>query len=472
MRDRRPNILIAVLDSARPELLSCYGGPPVSTPNIDRLAAQGYLFEKAIAPSVWTFPVMASVFTGMLPAKHGGHDQHALLDSPYSTLAEFFASHGYETAAVSDVPYVGPMTRLDRGFRWMSNLQRHEVSLGSLALKAIGRAHRTLARAYTKTAETRVLMREAVRWLDRIRDPDRPFLLYIHSDETHAPLAPPARYRRRYAGISTRRMRAINQDKQLYMGGAVQMSAQDFCDLYNLALAEAAYFDMWFGRLLRHLQRYDVLNNTVIVVMADHGENFGEHGLVRHGLCLYDTLLHVPLIIRPPGGCNGARVKPMVQLIDLLPTLLNMASIDVPGMAAEFQGRDLLERVQTGEFPAFTVSELYRPATRLFEKKVPHFMPEFRRRYDRVLRSYRTATHKYIWSSNGRHELYDLVRDPDEARNLIEVEPELAQTLHQRLQEWLDSFPHAHAAPSAPLAAAATEDGQLAARLRDLGYVE
>lgn len=469
MQDSRPNVLIVILDSARPAWLSCYNGA-TTTPYIDSIASDAYVFEEAIAPSAWTFPVMSSVFTSMMPAKHGGHDQHQVLDSQFPTMAEIFSRNGYDTAAIADVPYVGPMTRLDRGFRTMSNLGRAEVSIWNKFLKGIGRGHRIISRAYQKTNESRVVIGEAIRWLTWRRDRSKPFLLYMHSDEPHAPLLPPPRFRRRFTSLTARQMRGINQDKQLFVGGAVEMTPEDLAGLRDLALAETAYFDAWFGKLIDYLKREHLLDNTIVVVGADHGDNFGEHGLIRHGLCLYDTLLRVPLIIRPPGARGQTRVRQMVRLIDLLPTLLSMAAIDEPEAAEEFQGQDLVAAVSSGRFADFAIGELYRPTTGLFEAKVPDFMPEFRQRYDRVLRSYRTQNHKFIWSSNGRHELYDLKVDPAEECNLVASRPELVSEFQEKLDSWLASF------QSSETETAAVEQEQrdevVLKRLRDLGYVE
>jgi len=137
-----PNIVMIVIDSARSDLLSCYGQSLHTSPAVDKLAAKGILFECAISPSAWTFPSMASVPTGMLPTKHGGHDQHRVLDSDYHTIAEVLSEHGYQTAAFSDLPYVGPATRLDRGFQTMSSIRRSEVSLASKIDKDITRVKR------------------------------------------------------------------------------------------------------------------------------------------------------------------------------------------------------------------------------------------------------------------------------------------------------------------------------------------
>ncbi|MCC7293826.1 MAG: sulfatase [Phycisphaerales bacterium] len=470
MAASKPNILMVMLDSARPEFLSCYTHGAGTSPNIDRVAERGLVFQTAMGPSAWTFPVMASVFTGMLPTKHGGHDEHQLLDSGYPTLAEVMARNGYQTAGFADVPYVGPSTRLNRGFNVLSNMRVPEVSGMSKALKAMGRVHRKLSGGYNKTCETRVLMGEVLRWYESTRDPQKPFFLYVHTDETHAPFLPPPAYRRRFTKLSRSQMYAINQDKQLFVSGQRRMSDGDFANLRDLARAEVAYFDAWLGKLLDRLDRDGLLEDMVVVIAADHGDNFGEHGLLRHGLCLYDTLVHVPLIVKTPGSTVGGRVQPVVQLIDVFPTLLAAAGIEEPETFAEFQGRDLVQQARTGRHAEYVVSELYRPGQGLWQKKAPGFMPEFLDRYDRRLRAVRTNTHKFIWSSNGRHELFDIVSDPGETRNLVDLDAKRAGEMERMLESWLASFDRRE--PEAAYAVEDTADDRVFERLRELGYVE
>lgn len=247
------------------------------------------------------------------------------------------------------------------------------------------------------------------------------------------------------------------------------MSKEDFETLFRLACAEMRHLDNYIGKLLAHLEGLGVLDNTIVIITADHGDNFGDHGLMRHGLCLYDTLIKVPLIVAGPNIHGPQRISPMVQLIDLCPTILHLAGIDAPQIETEFQGRDLLESITTQDFSPFAVSELYRPTPELFEKGAPEFMDEFRDKYDRILRSYRTMTHKFIWSSNGHHELYDLASDPMESHNLVELEPDLASQMHQELDQWLGSFEHANVTSSE--SGDQLEDQAVIQRLRDLGYV-
>lgn len=467
---RRPNVVMVVLDSMRPEWLSCYAPEVETSPHIDRLARDGWLFETAIGPSAWTFPCMASIFTAMWPSKHGGHDEHQLLDTPYPTLAELFQRNDYQTAGFSDVPYVGPSTRLDRGFDLLSNLRANEVGLWHKGLKAAARGYRSLIGRYSKLNETPVLFGEAMAWLRAQRGSGRPFFLYLHSDETHAPFLPPAKYRLKYSGLSRSAMAAINQDKQLYVAGRVAMTGGDFRKLHALARGEAAYADAWVGRLMALLERLGELDHTVVVITADHGDNVGEHGLLRHGLCLYDTLLHVPFIIRPPGGAGGQRIRNMVRLIDLAPTLLTLCGIEEEEARVEMQGQDLVRAMDRKRFEPFAIAELYRPTQTMWRKKVPEFMPTFLERYDRRLRAYRTATHKLIWASDGRHELYDLMHDPGEVQNLHDAEPGLAADLHERLQGWLAGFEAGGAEEGFVVEEHADE--RVYERLRDLGYVE
>jgi len=464
-----PNIVMIVIDSARSDLLSCYGQSLHTSPAVDKLAAKGILFECAIAPSAWTFPSVASVFTGMLPTKHGGHDQHRVLDSDYHTIAEVLSEHGYQTAAFSDLPFVGPTTKLDRGYQVMSNLRGSEVTLASKVDKAIGRTKRSVTGQYQKSHESRVLFREVSRWLDKERSQSDPFFLYIQSDEVHAPYMPPRRYLKQFTSEDGKKIRSINQDKVLYVSGKVSMTNQDFDTLFRLACAEMRHLDNYIGKLIGHLEAIGVLDNTYVIITADHGDNFGEHGLMRHGLCLYDTLIKVPLILTGPHIKGTQRVQSMVQLIDLFPTILRLAGIEEPLIEAECQGHDLLESISSGQFSPFAVSELYRPAPGQYERGAPEFMDTFRHKYDRVLRSYRTLTHKFIWSSNGRHELYDLVNDPGENNNLIELELDLASQMQHQLDEWLDSFEHADVVLSQ--SDDQVQDQAVIQRLKDLGYI-
>jgi arylsulfatase A-like enzyme len=256
------------------------------------------------------------------------------------------------------------------------------------------------------------------------------------------------------------------------MSGQVEMTEQDFEHLRALSCAELRHVDDWLGRCVSYLDQTGLREDTIMVVLADHGDHFGEHGLLRHGVCLYDTVIKVPLVIAYPRRIGSQRVKGLVQLIDLLPTLMRLAGLHEPEAEREFQGRDILTAVETGAFAEYAVAELYPPIQRGLAK-FPDYESEFRRKYDRCLRAIRTEQYKYIWASRGGHELYDLSVDPGECDNIIDRHAGVAAELRTKLEAWLEAVraPHAGQAPT-PGADLDEMAPEVIQRLADLGYLE
>jgi len=255
--------------------------------------------------------------------------------------------------------------------------------------------------------------------------------------EAHDPYHPPKNYAMPYLGKDadfTRAMR-INQNANHYISGKVQMSDEDFEMLLALYDGEILYLDFRMGQLFDYLRELNIMDNTILIITSDHGENFGEHHLMGHHLCVYDTLLHVPLIIRYPDSFEaGLRVDEQVQLTDIFPTILDIVGIDWNGKE-QLQGCSLLEdRGQDGS--TFTIAE-YAPGGGLNPLANKQFDIA---KYSNRLKSVRTDEFKYIWSSDGHDELYNIRLDPGELNNLVETEPEKAEELKALLIEWLDSF--------------------------------
>jgi len=189
------------------------------------------------------------------------------------------------------------------------------------------------------------------------------------------------------------------------------------------------------------LRELEILDNTLLIITSDHGEEFGEHGLVGHELCIYDTLLHVPLIIRYPGLVEaGLRVEEQVQLTDLFPTILDIVGINWNG-EEQLQGQSLVRDGQQPEH-AFAIAEYELHYQALSLLKGTGFAQLFTdvNKWARRLKTIRTEEYKYIWASDGRDELYNIREDPGELNNLIQVEPEKAAELKALLKEWLNSF--------------------------------
>lgn len=455
----RPNILLIVMDAARAKNLSCYGYHQPTMPRMDRFAEESVVYEQAISAAGWSLPAHASIFTGLYPSKHGAHDQHKFLEPEHLTMAELLRAQGYQTLAFCLNQYVGPATGLNRGFEWFnrsSKSNRHP--LGRFVKKV---DHGLAKVSGQQDSGARYTNRELRAALPQLQANNRPFFIFINYLEPHVPYRSPQQYNRFLpAGVSAQQARQVNQNPWKYLTYPDSMTRRDFEILEALHNSALAYLDMRISEILDWLREAKMLDQTMVVITADHGENFGEHQLMGHGHGLYETLLHVPLIVHyPKGVTQPGRASHQVQTMDVLPTVLTMLG-DPEKMQSSLQGKDLLGT----ERHKFTIAEQSKPDLNPFHRRFPGVDVS---RYDRALQMIRTDRYKYIWSSTGQHELYDLPTDPAEEHNLIAQCPDIAQELDQRLNEWRNSFE-----PAVPTTEAPEFDEKIKAQLRALGYME
>ncbi len=443
----KPNILWIVMDTVRADHLSCYGYHRNTTPNIDRIASEGILFESCIAEAPWTPPSHASMFTGMFPSKHGTDRVHQWLDDDFQTIAEVLRLYGYKTLAYSNNPIASPILNLGQGFdvfettnfgRMLAVGVLPDPELADFLMVNVAKYH---FQGVIPMDEGAQKTNEVVkRWIADAHQAETPFLVFINYMEAHIPYSPPKPYVTPYLSedIDLAEAMSVNQEVIPYLAGQVQMGAKDFEILRALYDGEISYLDFRMGQLFDYLSQLKILDNTVLIITSDHGENFGEHQLMDHCLCVYDTLLHVPLIIRyPPLFEAGLQVEEQVQLTDIFPTILDIIGIDWNGKE-QIQGHSLLEDGDKAE-STFAISE-YAVWPSVLEG-VRDTNPQLDlSKYSRWLRSVRTEEFKYIWSSDGRDELYNIRHDPGELNNLIETHPEKARELRALLHEWLNSF--------------------------------
>jgi len=330
-----PNILLLILDTVRAPDLSVYGYGRPTTPFLERLAARGVLFERAIAAAPWTLPSHASIFTGR-PAHELSANWRTRLDGQYRTLAEALSAHGYLTAGfAANQVYTSDESGLARGF---AHYDAVRVTPGSMAISA------RVAQALLETETFRSLSglhdllwrrradevrRSAADWL--AAHPGRPWFAFVNLYDAHNPYLPPAPYDTLFGGRKPwdRRNLWLQQTAPV-TPAAIQVER----DAYDDALA---YLDHEIGAMLDDFRSRGLLENTIVIVTADHGEEFGEHGLLDHGNSLYLPALHVPLLVVWPGHVPaGRRVEPTVSLIDLAATVLDLAAADT-----SFAGRSL-----------------------------------------------------------------------------------------------------------------------------------
>jgi arylsulfatase len=428
-----PSVLVLLVDTLRADRVGAYGAHPTRTPNLDQLAAAGLVFDDAVSQSSWTMLSVPSLMTGLHPHSHGvwgklpgepatGADTTSLPDA-LPTLAETAELAGITTVAVSTNPLVSRGNDVLRGFESV-------VEFGTKRRYDPAGTDLTWARAPQ--------VHEAFRaWLRQNRG--RRFLAWLHYMEPHRPYTPPADLRPPVPpGVrpEVARGRAFALAQAVLHGGP-PLPAVEVDYLRALYDAEVRAWDRELPALLAMLDDFDVRRSTIIVVTADHGEEFQEHGHLKHGTHLYDETIRVPLIIAGP-GIVPRRSPVLAQGIDLFPTLAAVLGIAPP---RGLPGQDLLAR------PAD------RPAVSETGDGTAGYLVGIRTRTWKLIRT----------PARGRAELYDLVADPGEHHDLSGADPEGAR-LGAALDAWAAHTP----GPPAP----SGHDPRVLEKLRALGYVE
>ncbi|MDG1984382.1 MAG: sulfatase [Planctomycetota bacterium] len=326
----RPNVLLVVLDTLRADRLGCYGYERATSPRIDAIARDGVLFERAWSAAPWTLPSHASLFSSLHAVEHGVFDASVRLPEEAETIAEVLFNAGYDTAAFTEAGYVRPELGLAQGF------QRFRCALAEVDETFDGAA-------------------------DWIEEQERPFFAFVHTYKVHTPYDPAGAARellvRPYDGPLPENARVDDVPAAHKAHDYTAEDARYLSDLYD---AEIRELDDAFGDFMDRLRRSGALENTLVVITADHGEEFAEHGQFNHSNSLYEEQLRVPLILLPPSPDAFASLSGEVpaMAVDIAPTIAQVADAPVP---PGWSGRSLLEPRGGGdEDPSRWV--LYRPS--------------------------------------------------------------------------------------------------------------
>ena len=420
----RPNVLLIVLDTQRADVLSSYGYHRVTTPHLDSLAAEGVLFERAFATSSWTLPTHVSLFTGLLGFQHGVADGPRRLFRPGPvTLAEMLRGEGYATAGfVANIYWTGRHTGLARGF---AHYEDYYGTPGDALYRAtIIREFATVQQmlgAIDVVGRKRAshVNREVLGWMGRVKG--RPFFAFLNYFDVHAPYLPPKPFAGRF-GV----LRPEFQAKRLEIGNQVKRPQAPEQIAYKMDRYQEAmlYLDDHLGKLFAEMKRRGVLDNTIVIVTADHGEHFGEHGIIEHGASLYTQETRVPLIIRFPGRIPaGMRVAAPVSVANIPATVTALT-----GMRDTFPGRSLLLPAEApGPAAVPVVSEMGKTSD-----GDPKEWPGTKG----WVKSLVVGQWHYIRLENGEEGLFNLATDLPEATNLAAapVHAVLLKELRGRLQ--------------------------------------
>jgi arylsulfatase A-like enzyme len=389
-RPAHPDVLVYLVDTLRRDHVSLYGYGRDTTPRLAEFARDAVVFEDAYSPSAWTKPAVATLLSGLNPPRHGAITRENRLPPEITLLGERLEPLGYRTAAVGTNPNILPVWGFGQGFGtfvdlWAGSPTEHPG-----------------ARAVT----TAVLEHLATWAAERER---RPFFLYVHTMDPHGPYAPPPPWDRRFTDAPRRTVRPV-----LLPHDAPPEVVANQIALYD---GEIAHNDAEFGRLLDWLRTHDRYERTLIVFASDHGEEFRDHGGFGHARTLHQELVRVPLVVKFPGNAAaGRRVAARAGLVDVVPTVLAAVGAERP---AHLEGIDLAPLVGDPPTP--------REDRHLF------FDLDVERSDDtnRVAAAVLAGRFKYVdtVSPERSRQLFDVVDDPGERRDLVGEEPERAERL-------------------------------------------
>jgi arylsulfatase A-like enzyme len=449
----RPNIILIVLDTTRADILSAYGYAKETSPNLASLAHEGILFEQATSTDFWTLPAHASLLTGQYPSDHNATSETNLLQPGVRTLAESLSAAGYKTQAYVSNAWIGAERGFDQGFDGFVETWK----TGGLQGSEFG-----LDRAAIEGAEA---------WIAE-RDPlGEEFFLFLNLNSAHMPYSPDPMV---LADLSpgprsierTRRLRML-KGMWAYLGGDFELDAKDFAILRELYEAEIAMLDALVGRLVEFLRAREILDETLVIVTSDHGENLGDHGMIDHLLSMYQTTTRVPLIMRhPPSFSPGRRSQNVVSLVDIVPTVLDIAGL--ADLYPELSGGSLVSPRHSPERAVFAENDRPLNGIDLMRANYPDFDLAT---IDGRMRMIRTHQYKLIWKEDGSTELFDLIADPEELDDLSEQAPELREKLLARLRSWMTSQELGGGGNAEP-PRMQVMDPETRQQLRSLGYIE
>jgi arylsulfatase A-like enzyme len=397
-----PNILLIVLDTVRTKSLGLYGYSRETSPNLELLSKQGVFFKRAYSSSPWTLPSHAGMFTGHYPNEVTA-DWRTPLDASFPTLAEVLQEQGYQTAGfVGNNAYCITEYGLHRGFEHYEDFRKSpgQIALGSSIVRTATEVLDLREKISTynnfgrKSAEQ--LNHDFLSWLGK-RDLTHPFFAFLNYYDAHDPYLPPRDYAMKIAQRDVRGYYNESKPKKLTSDEILT-----FKDAYE---ASIAYLDDQIGRLFSQLTTSGNLNNTLVIIVSDHGEQFGEHGLIFHGNSLYHLLLHVPLILIHPSLLpEGKIIEQPVSLVNIPNTILDLIGKKSDSI---FPGKSLTQYWQ-----GFSKTEVIHSNVKISwdMNNIPMVKGW---KYSKILENWH-----YILNADLSEELYLVNEDPDELMNL------------------------------------------------------
>jgi arylsulfatase A-like enzyme len=428
----RPNVIIFIVDSLRADSLGCYGNPYDTTPYLDEFSEKGVRFVNTYSHSTHTKLSIATLFSGLLPPSNGirsvGASDISLLKLPAGiiTLAETFNKNGYHTFGFSNNAYIVKEFQFTQGFDEFFYIGGKNP----------------------KQATAEIINKTALKRLSAVND--RPFFAYLHYMDVHLPYLPPAQFKNLFT-------KGLARSRPYYRIGPYKSKISDSQVAYTKAMYHATirYWDDEFGKFITAMENKGILKDDLVVVTADHGEEFYEHGGFGHNFTIYEETLRIPLIMAWPGSIHkGLKRNDMARIIDIYPTIANLAGLDVSEIP--LQGRDLFEKGFTGDKYENLDNEVPILYAETFRIKIP--------------RCILFQNKKLIYNkATGTYEFYKLDQDSRERVNLYNPYDPAIKELSFRLHKMMNLprlFEKAEDDSQAIL------DAEKIEALKSLGYLE
>jgi arylsulfatase A-like enzyme len=408
--NQKMNVVLLVLDQLRADRLHCYGNPRATSPNLDRLAEQGVRFSHFYSVAPWTAPSYATLMTSLYPSRHGvtlfWRPGKPLIDQNTPVLAEIFKAHGYHTTAFVNNGVAG-WEVTGRSFD-----EYFQTQGGS------GAVNITQRRLILPDSTAPGTIQRVLPWLDQ--NYTKPFFLFVLFFEPHSPYDPPPEHDLFKSDAYPDQSDTGYDIKTGHLKRLAMLRDPKAVErLYQLYDGKIHFVDYYVGQLLDHLQKLGLTKNTLVVITSDHGELLYSHPrdyLTFDHRSLYDTAMHIPLVAAGPGVARGRVVAALASNLDTAPTILDLAGL--PPLT-DAQGRSLVPLIQGRR-----------------ETLNPYVFGE----EDTAIpqRSVRTERYKLIWNLwTGQKQLFDVFRDPQEQRDALPANPQVAKELETRLKEWM-----------------------------------
>ncbi len=445
-RDEPPNLVIISLDTIRADVLDQYGRmariPVPVAPNLDDLASESVVLTRCYTPSPRTTQAMASLFTGEYPTNHGAFGLFHTLSPDATTLAEVLAAAGYRTQAVVTNHFLQSGRGFEQGFQVYDDYAYQ--SRQEYAEDVVSRAD-----------------------LQTLEPPDGPFFLWFHFLDPHWTYDPPPQALRQfdtswaepftlYADIDSAK---VTRGEIIFEN---ELDADTRRRVQRRYLAEISYMDGHVRRLIEMLRNRGYLENTILVVVADHGESMGEHDYYyAHGETLVEGTVRVPAIVNYPGHLEPGRLHDLASLVDFTPTLLSLMDVETD---AHFDGVDLSDALRKKRGGTREVTFL-ESDYQLIHPENPDFHYEGPRGKWRAVVAGDFKLVRIPDPNGDRYSLYDVVRDPDETNDLIDEARDVVAQLTPMLEEW-------DAIVDAQVGAQVEISDEVRERLRSLGYLD